>query len=129
LVDSSADTQGKDSYLRNPLYYAARGGHTGIFDYLLHLGLNLFALDAKGDGVLCYASPSSHLKVLEAAFNKGLTIDSENTHWSPLYWVCRAGRPEAVELLTKEGLRSEIVSVVQLESEWSPLAISVFYSN
>jgi ankyrin repeat protein len=100
LVDSSADTQGKDYHLRTPLHYAARGGHTGIFDYLLHLGLNLFALDAKGDGVLCYASSSGHVKVLEAAFNKGLTIDFENTHWSPIHWACGAGRAEPVELLS-----------------------------
>jgi ankyrin repeat protein/nucleoside-triphosphatase THEP1 len=129
LYDNGADMQAKDSHLRTALHYAARGGHTSIFNYLVHQGLNPFAVDAKGDGLLCYAASGGHVDVLEAAFNEGLTVNSENEHWSPLHWACRAGHAEAVELLAKESLRSSSVSGGQTKSKWSPFAIAVFHSN
>jgi hypothetical protein len=74
--------------------------------------LSLSAVDAKGDGVLCYAALGGYVDVLEAAFKNGLMIDSENEHWSPFYWACCAGRAKAVELLAKECLRSVLGPVV-----------------
>jgi hypothetical protein len=79
--------------------------------------------------VLCYASSGGHNEVLEPAFNKGPTIYSENTHWSPFHWACRSRRAGAVELPSKEGLRSESVPIVQPGSESSLLTIVVFHSN
>jgi ankyrin repeat protein len=80
LVISSAATQHKDSYNRTPLHYAARGGRVSILDYLVDLGLDLFSLDAKEYGVLCYTSSGSHDKVIIAVLNKGLTVSLENAH-------------------------------------------------
>jgi ankyrin repeat protein len=72
--------QAKDSYLCTALHYAARGRHPSIFNYLVHQGLSLSAVNTKGDGVLCYAASGSYVDVLKAAFKNSLIIDSENKY-------------------------------------------------
>jgi ankyrin repeat protein len=80
LYNSGADMQAKDSHLCTALHYAARGRHPSIFNYLMHQGLSLSAVDAKGDSILCYAASGSHVNVLKAAFKNSLTINSKNKH-------------------------------------------------
>jgi ankyrin repeat protein len=103
--------QGKNIHRWTLLHLAARGGHMGTFQFLVSLGLDLFALDAKGDGVLCYASSARSLDILQAALDVGLTFSPEKMHWSPLYWACRSGKLDVMELLVKEGLRAEYVTI------------------
>jgi ankyrin repeat protein len=131
LLDKSVDVnaQGTGTDGRTALHLAAWGGHIDTFQYLVNLGLDLSALDAKGDGVLCYASSGGSLDVLQAALNHGLTLSSESLHWSALHWACRSGKPEVVELLIKEGLRGESVAITQPQGRWSPLDIAIFHGH
>lgn len=131
LLDKGAEinAQGTGTHSRTALHLAAWGGHIDTFHYLANLGFDLSALDAKGDGVLCYASSGGSLDVLQAALNHGLTLSSENMHWSALHWACRSGKPEVVELLIKEGLRGESVAISQPQGRWSPLDIAIFHGH
>jgi ankyrin repeat protein len=61
--------------------------------------------------------------------SKGLTSLPQSGHWTPLHWACRIGNPNIVERLIKEGLRSECVTLPQLEGKWSPISIAIFYRN
>ncbi|KAF2022563.1 ankyrin, partial [Setomelanomma holmii] len=101
--DSDLEAKGTDVQGWNPLQLAARGGHLRIFQYLASMGISLSTLDAKKDGVLCYAASGGALDVLQAALDLGLTFPPESMHWSPLHWACRSGIPEVVELLINEG--------------------------
>jgi ankyrin repeat protein len=62
------------------LHLAARGGHINTFQILVNLGLDLSALDAKGDSVLCYRSLGSLLDMLQAALNLSFALSSKNKH-------------------------------------------------
>jgi hypothetical protein len=79
--------------------------------------------------VLCYASSGGSLDTLQAALDQGLTFSLENKHWSPLHWACRSGKLEVVELLIKEGLHSECVTISEPQGQWSPLDIAIFHGH
>ncbi|OCK72710.1 ankyrin, partial [Lepidopterella palustris CBS 459.81] len=131
LVGKGADVnaQGRETHSCTALHLAARGGHIDTFQYLVNIGLDLSTLDAKGDGILCYASSGGSLGVLKATLNHDLTPPSKSMHWSPLHWACRSGNPEVVELLIKEGLRSECVTICEPLGQWSPLDIANFHGH
>jgi len=100
-----ANIHNAEPHGRNPLQLAARGGHIDSFHYLINLGLDPTSVDANGDDLLFYASSSGSLEVLNAGLNIG--FESESRKWSLLHWVCRAGIPDVVEQLVKEGSNSE----------------------
>jgi ankyrin repeat protein len=131
LLENGVDSDAGDKNIHSwtPLHLAARGDNIRTFQFLVNLGLDLSALDAKGDGVLCYASSGGSLDTLQAALDLGLTSSLENTHWSPLHWACRSGKLEVVELLIKEGLRGEYVLIPEPQGEWSPLDIAIFHGH
>jgi ankyrin repeat protein len=124
-----ADKHLKDLQNRTPLQLAARGGHMDAFLYLLHLGLDPTVEDAKGDGLISYASSGGSLDVLDAAFKETSNFSSQIRNWSPLHWACRAGVPDVVERLIKEGANSGCVTVAQPEGRWSPLSIAIFHGK
>ena len=131
LLEKGADVnaQGNGIHSWTPLHLAARGDHIDTFQFLVNLDLELTTLDAKGDGVLCYASSGGSLDMLQVALNLGLTCSSESMHWSPLHWVCRSGKCGVVNLLIKQGLHSECVALPEPQGQWSPLDIALFHGH
>jgi ankyrin repeat protein len=111
---------------RTPLHLAAGGGHMETFEYLITLGSDPAVLDAKGDGILCYAAAGGHLGMVNAILNKKLGSERYSIHWSPLHWACRAGQDAIVELLLENDLRSHLVTIEELEGQWSPLDVATY---
>jgi ankyrin repeat protein len=75
--DAEINPHGGDTQGQTALRLAARGAHIDTFQFLVSLGLDLSASDAKGDGVLCYASSSGSPDMLYAALKLGLEFSSE----------------------------------------------------
>ncbi|KAJ4367429.1 hypothetical protein N0V83_007011 [Neocucurbitaria cava] len=111
------------------LQLAARDRHIEALRNLIDQSLDCTTLDRKGDGLLCYAASGGSLEVLDAVLHTGIKSLSKSGHWNALHWACRAGDPEVVERLVKEGLHSECVTVPQPEGDWSPLAVAIFHGN
>jgi ankyrin repeat protein len=111
---------------KTSLHLVAQSGDMETFEYLISLGADPTVLDAKGDGILCYAAMGGNLEIVNAILNSKLGSEQYSIHWSPLHWACRAGHAEVVELLLEEGLRSHLVATDRLEGQWSPLSIAVY---
>jgi ankyrin repeat protein len=65
LLDHETDKNLVDSHGRNALHLAPRGGHIGIVNYLMDLGLDAAAKDKRGFTILYYAAASGLLEGLE----------------------------------------------------------------
>jgi ankyrin repeat protein len=115
-----------EPYGKTPLHLAAGGGHMETFEYLITMGADPAVLDAKGDGILCYAAAGGHFEMVKAILNKKLGSEQYSIHWSPLHWACRAGQDAIVELLLENGLRSHLVATEELEGQWSPLDVATY---
>jgi ankyrin repeat protein len=111
---------------KTPLHFAAESGRMETFEYLITLGADPAGLDAKGDGILCYATMGGHLEMTNAILNKELGSERYSIHWSPLHWACRVGCADMVELLLEKGLRSHLITTDELEGQWSPLDVAIY---
>ncbi|KAH7381631.1 ankyrin repeat-containing domain protein [Pyrenochaeta sp. MPI-SDFR-AT-0127] len=123
-----ADQSSQDSHSRNPLHFAARGAHLDTFEYLMSLGLDPTAEDAKGDGLLSYACSGGSLPIINAILGQDLP-SLEGSNWSPLHWACRGGSSAVVERLTEEGFRGKCITVPEPEGKWCPISIAIFHGE
>jgi ankyrin repeat protein len=121
-----ADMNVPDPLGRTPLHFAAEGGQLETFEYLVSLGAELDALDAKGDGIVCYAAVGGNLEIVKSVLNNEIGSDRYSTHWSPLHWACRVGHAKVVELLLEKGLRSRLIAADEIEGQWSPLDVAIY---
>ena len=123
------NTQLIDSHGRTPLHLAIRGGHLDTVLYLISLGVGPTTEDAKGDGLLSYASSGGSLEVLSAVLREYPKSLAQTKNWSRLHWACKSGNPEIVKKLIDEGYRSECVTVSQPQSSWDPASIAIFHGH
>ncbi|NBO17918.1 MAG: ankyrin repeat domain-containing protein, partial [Proteobacteria bacterium] len=49
LLDAGANLSGRDSKGQNALFYAARSGNIASINYLLEVGIDMYAIDNNGD--------------------------------------------------------------------------------
>jgi ankyrin repeat protein len=98
-----------------------------VFQYYIGLGLDPTAVDAKGYGVLFYASSGGCVELVKELLNKDTKPLCESTNWSPVHWACRGGNPKVVELLVEAGFHTEPVTTSQPKHQWSPLDIAVYH--
>ena len=87
---------------RTLLSLAGRSVHIDTFLYLIILGFNSRTNDAKGDGLLYYASSGGSLQILTAVLDEGAVFSSLSGHLSTIHWACGAGNPNIVERLIKK---------------------------
>jgi ankyrin repeat protein len=120
------DIYASNPYGRTPLHLAAEGGHVETFWNLITLGADSTVLDAKGDGILCYAAVGGSLEIVNAILDKQLGSERYSIHWSPLHWACRVGRADVVQLLLEKGLRSHLITINEPEGQWSPLDVALY---
>jgi ankyrin repeat protein len=120
------DTYVSEPYGRTPLHLAAEGGHIESFEYLIGLGADPTVLDAKGDGILCYAAVGGNFEMVNTILNKTLGSERYSIHWSPLHWACRAGQAEIVKLLLEKSLYSHLITTDDLEGQLSPLDVVTY---
>ncbi|KAF2632351.1 ankyrin [Macroventuria anomochaeta] len=126
---SNASMNEADNHNRNPLQFAASGGHIDSFQYLVSKGLQFTTLDAKGDNLISLAASGGSLDILTVVLEQKLDAVARPEHWNPLHWACRAGKVKVVELLIAQGWKSDIVTVAGLQGEWTPLAVAIFHGN
>lgn len=123
-----ADPKLVDFHGRTALLMAAYAERSDTFHYLLDLGLNPDAKDAKGDGILSYAALGDSEEVFESVLEhfKG---PKPSEFWSPLHWACRSGNAYAVERLLEQGYRDELVTLPDSEETWDALSIAIYHDQ
>ena len=77
--------------------------------------------------MLAYAVMNGRLDIIQAVLNLGFTFSPDGIHWSPLHWAYRLANLKVIELLTKNGIRSDCITTP--EGKWSPLDIATFYGT
>jgi ankyrin repeat protein len=117
------DIYASGPYGKSPLHFAAEGGRRETFEYLITLGADPSVLDAKGDGILCYAAMGGKTDIIDAILNRKLGWERYSIHWSPLHWACRAGQTKVVELLLREGLCKSPITTNELKGQLSSLDV------
>jgi ankyrin repeat protein len=118
-----------DDQGRTPLHLAARGGHKPTFDYLIGLGLDTSAKDAKGDNILHYAASGGSLEILDGILDKYHIDLSHSLYWSPLHLACRTGGFEVIKRLVGKGASGGYVVTTQPDQKWTPYSVAVFHQN
>lgn len=123
-----ADPKLVDFHGRTALLMAAYAKRSDTFHCLLNLGFNPDAKDAKGDGILSYASLGMSQEIFKSAleYSKGLKLSG---FWSPLHWACRSGNTYAVERLLEQGYRDELVTLPDSEETWNALSIAIYHDQ
>jgi ankyrin repeat protein len=111
------------------LQVAARKGHVETLQYLLSLNSVCPEEDAKGDGLLSYASSGGSTEIIKTLLEKTPEVPFTSRHWTPLHWACRASSAEVVELLIEAGFRSKCVALSEPEGQWSPLSVAIYHRN
>lgn len=102
------------------------------FRFLSSQSLAYNAEDAKGDDLISFASCGGSLDTLEAVLEMAgqpLYELYQPSGWTPLHWACRAGHANVVESLLARGLRSESIAASDLQGNWTPIAIAMFFGN
>lgn len=123
-----ADPKLVDFHGRTALLMAAYVKRSDTFHFLLNLGFNPDAKDAKGDGILSYASLGMSQEIFKSAleYSKGLRLSG---FWSPLHWACRSGNAYAVERLLEQGYRDGLVTLPDSEETWNALSIAIYHDQ
>jgi ankyrin repeat protein len=123
-----ADPKLVDFHGRTALLMAVCAEDSDTFHYLLDLGLNPDAKDAKGDGILSYAALGDSEEVFKSVleYSKGL---ERSGFWSPLHWACRKGNTYAVERLLEQGYRDELVTLPDSEETWDAVSIAIYHDQ
>jgi ankyrin repeat protein len=114
---------------RTALHLAAMGGHIDTVEYLLNIGLDPGVKDAGGNDLLSYASLGGSIDVAKAVRRNGVVSVSQNDHWSPLHWACKAGKLDMVEYLMSEGIHSGIITISQPSGSWDPASIAIYHGR
>ncbi|EAT79858.1 hypothetical protein SNOG_12560 [Parastagonospora nodorum SN15] len=100
------------------------------FTFLKDLGLDMFAIDQKGDDLICYAASSGSLPLLDAVRRYvPLTRASSERGWSPLHWACKVGAQSVVERLVQAGERGQSFATHQPASNWNPVDIAIYHGH
>lgn len=123
----NVDLRRADTHGRTLLHFAARGGYVDTCRFLAAQGVDVSALDAKGDNIVDFAASSGSKEILDWMLTHDVAPSEES--WSPLHWACRAGGAELVECLITRGLRGGSVVVPEMQGEWPPLAIAVSHGH
>jgi ankyrin repeat protein len=121
---SIADEQG-----RNAAHFAARGGHAQVLEYVLELGVDPYAKDVKGDGILHYAACSGSLEMVRKALSYQQHCEEGMNVWTPLHWACRAGNSTIIDLLLDFGTMDSVVTTSEPPGRWAPSSIAIFHQN
>ncbi|KAH3995573.1 hypothetical protein HBI56_146120 [Parastagonospora nodorum] len=100
------------------------------FTFLKDLGLDMFAIDQKGDDLICYAASSGSLPLLDAVRRYvPLTRAYSERGWSPLHWACKVGAQSVVERLVQAGERGQSFATHQPASNWNPVDIAIYHGH
>jgi ankyrin repeat protein len=124
------DLHSIDPHGRNLLHAAARHRQLKTFSFLKDIGVEILAIDHKGDDLLCQAASSGSLLLLNTVLDIMPNRSTPNNRsWGPLHWACRTGGKDIIERLIQVGVQSHNVTTLQHEGSWSPTDIAVYHGN
>ncbi|MDM5312630.1 ankyrin repeat domain-containing protein [Peribacillus frigoritolerans] len=87
------------------LHVAAKKGHFGIVEYLIHKGIDV---NTKGDifdaSPLRVAAGAGHLEIVKYLIEAGAELDVTLAKGNPLFGAIYGGHKEVVELLVENGI-------------------------
>jgi ankyrin repeat protein len=87
------------------LHVAAKKGHFGIVEYLIHKGIDV---NTKGDifdaSPLRVAAGAGHLEIVKYLIEAGAELDVSLAKRNPLFGAIYGGHKEVVELLVEKGI-------------------------
>ncbi|MED3692101.1 ankyrin repeat domain-containing protein [Peribacillus butanolivorans] len=87
------------------LHVAAKKGHFGIVEYLIHKGIDV---NTKGDifdaSPLRLAAGAGHLEIVKYLIEAGAELDVTLSKRNPLFGAIYGGHKEVVELLVEKGI-------------------------
>jgi ankyrin repeat protein len=119
----------RDNQGRSALHLAARGGQISTIDCLLAFGIEINAMDKRGDQVVSYAASGASTSVLQRILQHPNFHSEKTDGWSPIHWACRIGGPEVLQLLIDYGYQGHVVRTSQPEASWTPYSIAMFHGN
>lgn len=118
-----------DFHMRSPLHLAVLGRMVATVNRLVNLGLDLTALDAKGDDAVNDAALGGSLITLSAVLDKLSDHSFESPHCSALHWAYKVRKAEAIELLKSRGCKSKFITVHHMPGEWTPVAVAIYHGH
>lgn len=87
------------------LHVAAKKGHSGIVEYLIHKGIDV---NTKGDifdaSPLRVAAGAGHLEIVKYLIEAGAELDVSLAKRNPLFGAIYGGHKEVVEFLVEKGI-------------------------
>ncbi|KXH63431.1 hypothetical protein CSAL01_04545 [Colletotrichum salicis] len=102
------DINGKDSYGRTPLSWAAEYGHEAVVRLLLDRGAHIEAADEEGRTSLLWAAENGHEAVVELLLDRGANTEAaDKKSRTPLLWAAKNGHEAVVRLLLDRGANIE----------------------
>ncbi|EYB32739.1 hypothetical protein FG05_35097 [Fusarium graminearum] len=100
---SSFDTTEMDSFGRTALFLASRQGRLSVVQYLL--STSAFDPDTKnyyGSTAFSAAVANGHYEVVELLLSTGVSTQEQlHAGRSLMWWACRTGKPQLIELLSQ----------------------------
>jgi hypothetical protein len=118
-----------NSHGENLLHVAAKHGQIDTFSFLVDMGLDTLAKDAKGADLLCCAALSNSLALCNAILNMGFVPSIQTEGWTALHWACKKGNVGVIERLVQAGAQSTGVTLPHSLRSWSPMDIAIFHGQ
>jgi ankyrin repeat protein len=110
----------------NPLYLAARHGHTAVAKYLITQGANKDAVDHYQETALHAAAKNGHTEVVEYLLNAGFNKDARNMRKeTPLHLAVKEGHLATVKVLISKGANVQVKAYIGI----TPLHLAVKAGN
>jgi ankyrin repeat protein len=134
LLELSHESYGADLHIVTPhgenlLHVAAKHGQIDTFSFLVDMGLDTLAKDAKGADLLCCAALSNSLALCNAILNMGFVPSIQTEGWTALHWACKKGNVGVIERLVQAGAQSTGVTLPHSLRSWSPMDIAIFHGQ
>jgi ankyrin repeat protein len=129
IEEYKVDYNQPDSKGRTAAHFAARGGHIDFLEYLLTIGINGYAVDILGNGLLHYAASSASVDMVRKTIRFYKASPTSCNSWSPLHWACRRGDAAVIRVLLESGFCESVVTTTEPRDRWTPYAIAVFHQN
>ena len=111
LLQSTSDSDPRDSFDRCALHYAAKEGQASVIQLLLSKGCHIDVRDKNGKSSLQYAAENGHVEVVRCSAEAGALLGARDT-WghTALHQACKWGHETVVRLLLQKGASMELES-------------------
>jgi ankyrin repeat protein len=109
VLQERVGAEGKDTYGRTPLSWAAENGHEAVVKLLLEKGAELESKDRYGRTPLSWAAMNGHKAVIKLLLKKGAELECKDSSYgqTPLLLAAGNGHKAAIKLLLKKGAELE----------------------